>query len=400
MTIEIKPVGIRCNLDCRYCYQQSMRIRGNFGSCLDIEKLVPILKQIPERTPILIFGGEPLLLKKKDLESLFTNLEKKGSSISIQTNGSLIDKNHLELFRKYNVHVGFSIDGPDELNDARWTRSRKETRLTTKKSIDNFYLLLEEEIQVGLIVTLHKINAGNMKRVTKLISWFSEIAEYGLESIRLHILEADNKYTKTKLLIEKKRLVTILKKIYQVSQIDFPNITFDIFSDIKKLLIGEDEHVTCVWNACDPWTTNSVQGIEGDGGLSNCGRTNKEGVNWLKTRQTNYSRYIALYQTPREFGGCKDCKYWLCCKGQCPGSSIDGDFRNRSDYCEVWYELFNYFEREYLDSGIVPITKSELLSKLEQVFLNSWMNNKSMSIKIALNKPSKNMRIWHVPVKK
>ena len=60
---------------------------------------------------------------------------------------------------------------------------------------------------------------------------------------------------------------------------------------------------------------------------SNCGRTNKDGVDYLKSDHQGYERYIALYNTPHEHGGCKGCRFFLMCKGQCPGTAIDGDWQ-------------------------------------------------------------------------
>jgi uncharacterized protein len=62
----------------------------------------------------------------------------KYKSNGIQTNGSLINDQHIELFKKYNVHVGISIDGPDELSDARWYGTLETTRKKNQLTLDVF----------------------------------------------------------------------------------------------------------------------------------------------------------------------------------------------------------------------------------------------------------------------
>jgi uncharacterized protein len=113
------------------------------------------------------------------------------------------------------------------------------------------------------------------------------------------------------------------------------------------MLLGEDGRTSCIWLGCDPYTTNAVRGIEGDGQYSNCGRVNKNGINYVKSDTKGFERYIALYKTPQKYGGCKGCRFFLMCKGNCPGTSIAGDWRNRSEYCKIWKTLYRKIEKKY-----------------------------------------------------
>jgi len=73
-----------------------------------------------EGGPFALFGGEPLLVPEHDLESLWSwGLEQFGYN-TVQTNGTLINDEHIRMFKAYKVSVGISIDGPGELNDLRW----------------------------------------------------------------------------------------------------------------------------------------------------------------------------------------------------------------------------------------------------------------------------------------
>jgi uncharacterized protein len=120
--------------------------------------------------------------------------------------------------------------------------------------------------------------------------------------------------------------------------------------------------------------------VEGNGQRSNCGRTNKDGIDFLKASTPGYERYIALYHTPQANGGCKDCRFFLVCKGQCPGTAIDGDWRNRTEHCEVWKKLFRLIEERLLDRGAFPISVQPNRIYLEQVMLNAWAAGQNPSI--------------------
>ena len=122
MPLTIAPLGVRCNIQCRYCYEDPMRDAGNLGvrySRSDLESLKrSIARHSRGDEPFLLFGGEPLLLPKRVLEELLEWGPKRSGRNSIQTNGVLIDDEHIELFKRYRINVGVSIDVPGELNDA------------------------------------------------------------------------------------------------------------------------------------------------------------------------------------------------------------------------------------------------------------------------------------------
>src|ERR1700733_9655948 len=71
----------------------------------------------------IFHGGEPMLYGFGRIEQLLTRLETLGASLgcemqfSITTNGVLITPAYVDLFKKHNVSVAVSIDGPKEVHD-------------------------------------------------------------------------------------------------------------------------------------------------------------------------------------------------------------------------------------------------------------------------------------------
>jgi uncharacterized protein len=270
-----------------------------------------------------IFGGEPLLIPIADLEKFWEFGLKKFGQNGIQTNGILISEKHFELFRKYKVHVGFSIDGPGELNKPRGD---------SRRSISNLYRCLSEGIPCSLITTLHRYNCNS-----DLIIWFSELDDRGLKSLNLHFLENDNA---NDLVLTQQEQIEFMGWLYEATQ-RFKQLRCDMFTDmIKRRYTGAGG--VCVWNGCDPYNTVAVQGIGIHGELHNCGREAKEGVDWLKADSVYPMRDIALCSTPYEDGGCKGCQYWYACRGFCPGTAINGDWRNRTEHCETIMKMFEW----------------------------------------------------------
>lgn len=376
MGIELRPLGVACNLACRYCYQNPQRDAGNQRTTYDLDKMKAAALRIGGS--FTLFGGEPLLMHFEDLENLFAwGLETFGGS-SIQTNGVLIEDRHIDLFRRYKVAVGISIDGPGELNDARWHRELEKTRRSTARVESAIARLCAEHDPPGLIITLHKGNA-TAEKLTTMTSWVQHLHGLGIRSARLHLLEVDHVSVREGLALSARENVQALLTFAEL-QNSLPGMHFDLFDEMEALLDGRDKHVGCTWRACDSYTTEAVQGIEGNGESSNCGRTNKEGIGFIKARTAGYERYLALYRTPQTENGCKGCRFFLMCKGQCPGTAVDGDWRNRTEHCEEWKQLFRMIERRMISAGKVPLTVQPLRFDLEERQIHAWECGQNPSI--------------------
>lgn len=381
MTVELRPLGVRCNIQCQYCYQNPQRDAGNISDRYDMERMKSAVER--EGGGFSLFGGEALLLPETDLEALWAwGLEKYGSN-GIQTNGSLINENHIRLFKQYNVHVGISIDGPGELNDVRWAGTLERTREMTTNTERAIERLCQEGIPPSLIVTLHRCNA-TADKLPLMQDWFRYLESIGITSARLHILEVENEIMRQKYVLTTEENVAAFLSFAQLEQ-ELKTLKFDIFTDMQNLLLGADSNTTCIWNACDPYTTPAVRGVEGNGQSSNCGRTNKDGIDFTKADTPGLERYIALYHTPQKYGGCHGCRFFLMCKGNCPGTSIAGDWRNRSEHCEVWKQLYGYLEAKLIDAGEIPLSIRSLRYQLEQVFLTTWATGHNTNLVSALH---------------
>ena len=300
-----------------------------------------------------------------------------GSS-TIQTNGVLIEGRHIDLFRRYKVSVGISIDGPGELNDARWHRGLEKTRQSTAIVEDVIERLCREYEAPGLIVTLHKGNA-TAEKLPAMADWMRRLHAIGIRSVRLHLLEVDHGSVRDSLALSPRENIQALMAFAEVQE-SLSGMQFDLFEEMEALLSGQDSKVGCTWRACDPYTTEAVQGVEGNGQSSNCGRTNKEGIGFIKADTAGYERYLALYRTPQSQNGCAGCRFFLMCKGQCPGTSIDGDWRNRTEHCEEWMHLFGVIERRMILAGKIPLTIQPIRFEMEQRQIKAWESGENPSI--------------------
>ncbi|QRY55976.1 radical SAM protein [Sphingobacterium siyangense] len=379
--IELRLLGTKCNIGCQYCYQNPLRNSGNGNSTYDLEKVFRILDDTGE--PFILWGGEPLLLNIIDLEKVLSfGFERFGEN-NLLTNGILITEKHFDLFKKYNVNIGLSIDGPDELNDVRWAGTVERTREYTRIANENLVKLLQSDIATGLNFQITKCNSSP-ERISRMFDWLSSLDQLGLTTARIHVLEVDySEKLKNHAFSTEENIVAFRQYKHFEKQLN--NVRFDLFDNMRSQLLALEQPEDCVWSACDAYTTEAVSGIDGQGRKNNCGNTDKEGINFQKPRKQGYERYLALYHVPDKYGGCQNCRFFLQCKGQCPGTAKDGDWRNKSENCALFKVLFEEIEQEIVSEGITPISLHPNRKFWEKKLLDQWADGKNPPLYSLIN---------------
>ena len=100
----------RCNFNCKMCYVHDCTKKKD---SLSTEDWLNLAQQAKEAGTIflLLTGGEPLL--RDDFEEIYTALVEMGFLVSINTNGSLLEK-YTELFDKFTpTRINISLYGAD-----------------------------------------------------------------------------------------------------------------------------------------------------------------------------------------------------------------------------------------------------------------------------------------------
>ncbi len=111
-----------CNLSCLYCLASSQVGIRNFKINLeliikDIAKILEIMRKFDNTPRVILHGGEPLLIGKRNLEVLLRKLSEYGVEIGLQTNATLVDDKIVDMLYSYKVDVGVSLDGPRDIHD-------------------------------------------------------------------------------------------------------------------------------------------------------------------------------------------------------------------------------------------------------------------------------------------
>lgn len=129
----VLKVAERCNLACPYCYyfyQENELHKGSaaFMSEATARAVAVFLRRGVQDNRIThlyigLHGGEPTLLPKARLDQICTILRDALADVTnvhfaMQTNGTLLDDEWIEVIAKQRISVGVSLDGPPHIHDA------------------------------------------------------------------------------------------------------------------------------------------------------------------------------------------------------------------------------------------------------------------------------------------
>jgi uncharacterized protein len=173
----IKPSSYLCNLDCSYCFYKKTKSIYPDAKIMDLKTLEFFIKRFMDYSEgrDIYFcwqGGEPLIC---GIDFYFNVIEfqkkygKRGQIVgnTVQTNGILINEKWIEFFKKYNVFVGISLDGPEEIHN--FYRKYKDGRKTFNKVMENIRLLKSADVQFNILSTIGE-NSG--KYPEKIFEFF------------------------------------------------------------------------------------------------------------------------------------------------------------------------------------------------------------------------------------
>lgn len=168
-TVIFRPTN-KCNLRCTYCYDKNNhncdedKIKKNATELFKSEEqnIINSLDKLyaNEKNPRIIFhGGEPLLIKSSVLDNFLKIITKdRKLKVNIQTNGTLIDEEIIELFKKYNFCVGLSLDGCNEIQNS--SRIYPNGRNSLQTVLDKIKMLQNNDVKFGIIMSINKSHIG------------------------------------------------------------------------------------------------------------------------------------------------------------------------------------------------------------------------------------------------
>lgn len=341
-----------CSLDCVYCYAGNKTKKNMDYSTL--EKMIKVLerRECVKSTSYIWHGAEPLTAGL-DFYKEAVRLQKiygKDHQISnsMQTNGVLLTPEIADYFVENNIHVGFSLDGPQKVHDQ--TRRYTDQRSSFEDTMRAINLMQEKGEKPGVIAVLTK---ASLPYLDEIYDFFKS------EKLSFKINPIMNCGTATR---HQNVNLTPHEKVEAIKYI------FDkwFFDEDKENRVSYDSAMnvaTAIFkgggNSCDMAIScqDSFISIGADGSIFPCSRYSEREMSYgnihsvlsfeeivqSSLRQKLLKRYENLQE-------CNECDYnKLCYAGCMHNAYIAGDIMKKDPNCSINKPIYEHISKRILD---------------------------------------------------
>ncbi|REC46362.1 MULTISPECIES: radical SAM protein [Chryseobacterium] len=380
MNIEALVVKVagRCNINCTYCYMynhadQSYKLQPKFMSKETILALKEKIKNHCHKHSlkkffVVLHGGEPLLMNIKDITFFLQTLHSLHNDdieilFAMQTNGMLLSKEHCELFSKYRVGIGVSLDGGKEVNDKfRIDKKGKGTFDRVKKGMDvaNKYL----DYKLGCLSVINFMSSP--------VELYETYRNLGFSIINLLLLDENyDSIDQVPKLKNAEWLIELFDYWYNLKD-DENKVSVIKFEDYINYIFGSENGTESSGKGYNKLAVIETNGdIESLDVLKICGESFTKHKFNLHTNEFDdifQSDLIDVYYNSKQMlpKKCLACPiHEVCGGGYLPHrySSKNG-FNNPSIYCNDLLMLITHIQNKVIDSLPEDLIKETGIQKL------------------------------------
>ncbi len=327
----------KCNLNCSYCYlfdKKNEEIsETTIQNFISLEKYI-LNYNAGDILNIRLTGGEIFVLPLKQIEKLFKDIYLSNTKITINTNGTLLTKRHIDLLKKYNAEISISLDGTPNIHNIRRSNSYKD--------VERAAMLMNQQNYGYGIITV--INEDSAKHIDEIYEFFKanimntrfqcdipNIAPKSWANAITHI--ADRMFEDNFIITE--------REILEVIQ---------YFQSIRKH--GKNYHP--IHRCYEQFIT-----VNYDGNVTTCnrfcglnnfndfiiGNINKDTPTDILFSSKRANLMNQLYNRKEK---CFDCEYYKHCKGGCSHICLlyNGNMIERDPFCEANKQIYEHIKHK------------------------------------------------------
>ena len=373
----------RCNFQCAYCSVGSPREKSD----LSLNMMLRFIDQLPELLELLSredvaflwHGGEPLLLSPKYYEQAISyaleKLQCYNVRFKLQTNGYLIDNEWIELFKKYNISVGVSVDGPATVHDH--VRVFRGGLPTHSVIMDNINLMRNSGISVSALMVASRAMQNKCSDVVKFFK------ENGLGCKIKPLVPCGNAVNRVDLQVSAIEYASYMKAIFREWIDTDTDIVIEPLYSFLISFLYDRPMAECSYNgSCG----KGFICLNNDGIVYPCGRYS--GVNefaygnvcidsLVKMYESTVSQRLRARSAFLQMSRCGSCEFYRYCNGGCSFEAFlsTGQIEAATMFCEAYKDLL-YFLRT---QGLIDF-KRRLLKERQKLLQRVSENKKGLEL--------------------
>lgn len=354
LSIMLKPASGLCNLRCKYCFyadEAANRETASYGMMSE-DTLEQILKRtlaFAEGSCAIVFqGGEPTLAgldffrRAIELEKRW-NIHQVPIHHSIQTNGTLLDRDWAAFFKEHNFLVGLSLDGNRRVHDANRLDAKGEG--TFSQVTRAMELLKEFNVEFNVLTVVTRQTVPQIKQIYQFFARAG--VEYQQYIPCLDPLEEEpgrQSYS-----LDEALYLKFLKDLFdcwypEAKQGKLRYVRY--FVGLMNLLAGNPPGVCEMNGVCSRQYV-----VEADGSVYPCdfymldqwrlGNLTTDSFEQLENKRTELAFIEGSRVYPQQ---CRSCKWAALCRGGCRRDRLVGENGKLGPnrYCSAFQEFFAY----------------------------------------------------------
>lgn len=292
---------------------------------------------------IIFHGGEPLTpgvaFYKEALPSLSKGLLHRKVRFSIQSNLWLLDQEMCNLFREYNVTIGTSLDGPEDIND------RQRGKGYFRRTMASINLAREHGLSVGSICTFTSQSAPYANDIFDF--FVTEGLNFSVHAAVPSLRYRHSDHWAISPTSYGELMVSLLNRYLD----HLSNIRINTFDNLCRSISKQSGGI-CTFSEClgdylsvssdgEVYPCQRFSGIH-DFSLGNIRDIHEQGdFSKTQTWQLLANRQIQVNEE------CSDCPYIRICHGGCPYNWLASQenpsgLSQRDPYCPAYKRIFSY----------------------------------------------------------
>ncbi len=342
VSVIVKPTN-RCNLACKYCYAESGE--GEMMSYETLENMISKLQRTYDGIEYIWHGGEPLLMGIDFYEKVI-EIEKREKSSNqwiintVQTNGTLMNQEWIDFFKKNDFTIGLSLDGPEEVNNL--TRIYPDGSGTFRCIMNSIELMKKNDMRFGAICIL---TGKNIDSIEEIYSFFKQ-ENIGVKFNPVYLDGRANKHKDLELSPKKYGLELI--KLFNRWFLEDEFVSVSQFEDFVSMILSNSPVGCSFHDTCQ----DTFVSVDDKGDVYPCGRFagNKEfkygniNVDSLENLMEHNPKRNSFID--RNVYECKDCEFFDKCHSGCPHNAYStyGDINKKDQFCHAYKMLLKHID--------------------------------------------------------